>query len=65
MKCLLALMLVAQAFGCAGGVVRPVAPLEEHYAFVNGRWFDGQGFQAATWYSVQGCLTRIPPQGRV
>lgn len=35
------------------------------YAFINGRWFDGQGFQSATWYSAQGRLTRTPPSGRI
>jgi imidazolonepropionase-like amidohydrolase len=36
-----------------------------NYAFLNGRWFDGTGFEAATWYSVQGRLTRNPPLGRL
>jgi hypothetical protein len=37
----------------------PSAP--QNYVFTNGRWFDGSGFQKATWYSVQGMLTRTPP----
>lgn len=37
----------------------PSAP--PNYAFTNGRWFDGSGFQKAAWYSVQGRLTRTPP----
>ncbi|WP_447599682.1 amidohydrolase family protein [Nitrospira sp. Nam80] len=41
----------------------PSAP--QNYAFTNGRWFDGSGFQEATWYSVQGRLTRTPPIGPV
>lgn len=29
--------------------------------FNNGRWFDGEGFRAGTWYSVDGVLTRQRP----
>ncbi|HNP29185.1 MAG TPA: amidohydrolase family protein [Nitrospirales bacterium] len=32
------------------------------YAFVNGQWFDGQGFSQGTWYAVQGSLTRSRPK---
>lgn len=60
--CLFASVLVAHVSGCAG---TPVAQLEKHYAFVNGRWFDGEGFQPDTWYAVQGRLTRQPPSGPV
>lgn len=35
------------------------------YAFLHGWWFDGKGFQQATWYSVQGRLTRTAPAGVV
>ena len=35
------------------------------YRFVNGRWFDGQGFQPHTFYSVDGTLTRKRPRGDV
>ncbi|HEY4612556.1 MAG TPA: amidohydrolase family protein [Bacteroidota bacterium] len=31
------------------------------YAFVNGRWFDGQSFKAGTFYSVGGLLTSKKP----
>ncbi|WNM59819.1 amidohydrolase family protein [Candidatus Nitrospira allomarina] len=31
------------------------------YAFINGQWFDGQGFTQDTWYAVQGSLTRLRP----
>ena len=33
------------------------------YAFINGQWFDGKGFQSTTWYSVQGRLTHTAPKG--
>ena len=68
------LFLVVFLAGCAGGMGLSSSSKASHqtmpsesdsYAFLNGRWFDGQGFQAATWYSVQGRLTRTPPQGRV
>ncbi|QCW24676.1 hypothetical protein FE772_02305 [Lysobacter enzymogenes] len=29
--------------------------------FRDGRWFDGEGFRAGTWYSVDGALTRTRP----
>ena len=53
------LVLVGLLAGCAGTSVMSVPPGGLHdgeaskaptYAFVNGRWFDGQGFQATTWY---------------
>jgi len=68
------LCLVFLLAGCAGGTGLSSSSKASHqtgpsgsdsYAFTNGRWFDGQGFQAATWYSVQGRLTRTPPQGKV
>ena len=68
------LFLVIVLAGCAGGTGLSSSSKASHqtgpsgsdsYAFINGRWFDGQGFQAATWYSVQGRLTRTPPQGKV
>ena len=68
------LCLIVVLAGCAGGtglsssskVSHPTGPSgSDSYAFINGRWFDGRGFQPATWYSVQGRLTRTPPQGRV
>ena len=68
------LVLVGLLAGCAGTSVMSVPPgglpdgeasKAPTYAFVNGRWFDGQGFQATTWYSVQSRLTRQPPQGPV
>ena len=65
MRCLLALVLLAQASGCAGGAVTPAASSAKPYAFINGRWFDGEKFQPDTWYSVQGRLTRQLPPGPV
>ena len=68
------LCLVFLLAGCAGGAglsssskaSQQTGPSgSDSYAFTNGRWFDGKGFQAATWYSVQGRLTRTPPQGKV
>ena len=68
------LCLVFLLAGCAGGMGLSSSSKASHrtgpsgsdsYAFINGRWFDGQGFQPTTWYSVQGRLTRTPPQGRV
>ncbi len=68
------LCLVIVLAGCAGGTGLSSSSKASHqtgpsgsdsYAFINGRWFDGQGFQPTTWYSVQGRLTRTPPQGRV
>lgn len=46
MWCLLASVLVES--GCAGS---PITLLEKHYAYVNGRWFDGAGFQPDTPYT--------------
>ena len=72
---LVVLFLVLLLSGCAGG--SGIAPISgaspslhnpqptKTYAFMNGRWFDGKGFEAATWYSVQGRLTRTPPHGPV
>ena len=66
--------LVILLAGCAGGTDLSSSSKASHrtgpsgsdsYAVINGRWFDGQGFQSTTWYSVQGRLTRTPPQGRV
>ena len=37
----------------------------KNYAFLHGQWFDGKGFHQATWYSVQGRLTRAAPAGAV
>ncbi|ULA64141.1 MAG: hypothetical protein LZF86_110842 [Nitrospira sp.] len=45
--------------GSSGGQVG-VAPLKR-YAFINGQWFDGQTFQPATFYTVEGRLTREKP----
>ncbi|MBI4001982.1 MAG: hypothetical protein HY348_09375, partial [Nitrospira defluvii] len=71
---LITLLPVLLLSGCASGSGSASSSGTSHatepttagnYAFFNGRWFDGQGFQAATWYSTQGRLTRTPPQGRV
>jgi imidazolonepropionase-like amidohydrolase len=67
---LVALLLSA----CSGGSGSPslsgtsdeASPLSvANYALLNGRWFDGKGFESATWYSVQGRLTRKAPPGRL
>lgn len=63
--CALASVLAALAAGCVEGAGTPIAPTAEPYAFVNGRWFDGDGFRPDTWYSVQGRLTRQVPAGPV
>lgn len=63
--CLLVWALVALASGCAGGLSAPATSQTTVYAFVNGRWFDGEGFQPDTWYSVQGRLTRQAPPAPV
>ena len=52
------LSLVLLLTGCAGGADMSPLPGARQYVFTNGRWFDGRGFQATTWYSVQGRLTR-------
>src|SRR4051812_48908407 len=36
-------------------------PARRTSAFVNGRWFNGTAFVAATFYSVDGVLTSKPP----
>ncbi|ULA60086.1 MAG: hypothetical protein LZF60_210002 [Nitrospira sp.] len=65
MWCLLGWVLVALTSSCAGGMNATTAPMAGPYAFVNGQWFDGEGFQPDTWYSVQGRLTKNPPPGPV
>ena len=49
------------------GRSRPSAESQavKNYAFLHGQWFDGKGFQQATWYSSQGRLTRTAPAGVV
>jgi hypothetical protein len=37
----------------------------KNYVFLHGQWFDGKDFHQATWYSVQGRLTRMAPAGAV
>ena len=63
--CLFVPLLLALATGCAGGAATTTAPSTKPYAFVNGQWFNGEGFQPDTWYSVQGRLTRQLPSGPV
>ena len=63
--CLFALALVVHASGCAGGAETQAVLPAKPYAFVHGQWFDGEGFQAETWYAVQGRLTRQAPSGPV
>ncbi len=64
-KLMVCLLVSALAAGCAGGPGVPAVLPDQPYAFVNGRWFDGAGFQPDTWYSVGGLLTKQPPQGNV
>lgn len=64
--CLLLLLVM----GCAApssqeGVRVDRSDEPANYAFTNGRWFDGQGFAPATWYSAGGLLTRMRPAGRL
>jgi len=33
-------------------------------AFVNGKWFDGSGFEPKTFYAVNGLLTLHKPAGQ-
>ena len=35
--------------------------LLKHYELVNGRWFDGRAFQDATFYTIDGRLTKTKP----
>jgi hypothetical protein len=51
--------------GCAARIGTPAASFDQPSAFVNGRWFDGEGFRSDTWYSVQGRLTQQEPPGPV
>ena len=46
---------------------RPAAESQavKNYALLHGQWFDGKDFHKATWYSVQGRLTRTAPAGAV
>ena len=65
MCCLLVSVLVALISGCAGARNATTEAMAGPYAFVNGQWFNGEGFQPDTWYSVQGRLTRQLPSGPV
>lgn len=58
----LILMLCPAVFGQGAngtGAAGELAP--KHYELVNGRWFDGRGFQAAVFYTVDGRLTKRKP----
>ncbi len=57
--------LAALASGCVGSPGTTAAPTAESYVFVNGRWFDGEGFRPETWYSVRGRFTRQVQAGPV
>jgi hypothetical protein len=65
MLSLLVPVLLALATGCAGAAGAPAQVPANSYAFVNGQWFDGQGFQPVTWYAVRGRLTKQPPPAPV
>ena len=60
-------MVVASGAAPSEGISRPSVEQQavKHYAFLHGQWFDGNGFHPATWYSVQGRLTRTAPAGVV
>lgn len=60
-------VVVASGANPSDGRSRPSAESQavKNYAFLHGQWFDGKGFQQATWYSVQGRLTRTAPAGAV
>ncbi|QWP78015.1 amidohydrolase family protein [Lysobacter sp. K5869] len=60
-----ALRLIASCLAVlALGAAHASAPRAATVEFRDGRWFDGEGFRAGTWYSVDGSLTRARP-GRV
>lgn len=58
----LILMLCPVAFGqgASGGEAVSGSP-SKHYELVNGRWFDGREFQDATFYTIDGRLTKTKP----
>ena len=55
------LALAAIASG-TGFVDTPGKPLEKNYKFVNGQWFDGQGFHPKVFYSVGGVFAERAPE---
>ncbi|MEQ1844748.1 MAG: hypothetical protein ABL983_04130 [Nitrospira sp.] len=56
-------MEVASGAAALDGISRPSGEHQvvKNYVFLHGQWFDGNGFHPATWYSVQGRLTRTAP----
>lgn len=59
-------LVVGALFAAMGAAADPrVASSADGLArtieFRDGRWFDGEGFRAGTWYSVDGALTRTRP----
>lgn len=46
---------------CLAAIASAAVPQASGTAYENGRWFDGQAFVAATWYVVDGQLTRQAP----
>ena len=56
-------MEVASGAAPLDGISRPSGEHQvvKNYVFLHGQWFDGNGFHPATWYSVQGRLTRTAP----
>jgi imidazolonepropionase-like amidohydrolase len=50
-------------FSASSGRVGRAASAPVAYRFVHGRWFDGRGFVDATFYSVDGVLSRRGPDG--
>ena len=52
------------AFGglVLGTMAERKLPVTDNYEFINGKWFDGQGFRDKTFYSVGGMLTGKKPR---
>jgi amidohydrolase family protein len=55
------LFLATFAASNSGFSEQSAAPLKT-YKFVNGQWFDGQGFQPRVFYSVGGVFAERPPE---
>ncbi len=59
MTCRSLLMLIAVLSVHGDSEVTGIEPV--NYEFAGGRWFDGEGFKPATFYSVGGALTSAKP----
>src|SRR5215472_8440289 len=66
MKRLLLLLVFFQAtFPIPVAEVRSPHSSSQEKAFVNGKWFTGKKFQSATFYAVNGILTKQKPTGPI